>query len=165
MVYSHSMRTNIDINESLVRKARKLTRLKTKRQIVDKALELLVRSESRKGILRYYGSGIWKGDPEPCGETGLILVDSSVWIDFLSSSPSSAGAELRRMITDAEPFALAGVIVTEILQGLKRDVSRLEHYLSQWEMLEPRGFSMYREAASIFRAARAKGVAVTTPTF
>jgi len=64
MVYSHFMRTNIDINESLVRKAKKLTRLKTKRQIVDKALELLVRSESRKGILRYYGSGIWQGDPK-----------------------------------------------------------------------------------------------------
>jgi Arc/MetJ family transcription regulator len=62
MVYSYSVRTNIDINESLVRKARKLTRLKTKRQIVDKALELLVRSESRKGILRYYGSGVWQGD-------------------------------------------------------------------------------------------------------
>ena len=44
------MRTNIDIDEDLVRKARKLTRLKSKRQIVDKALELLVRSESRKGI-------------------------------------------------------------------------------------------------------------------
>ena len=55
-------RTNIDIDESLIRKARKLTRLKTKRQIVDKALELLVRSESRKGILRYYGSGVWEGD-------------------------------------------------------------------------------------------------------
>ena len=40
-------RTNIDIDESLIRKARKLTRLKTKRQIVDKALELLVRSERR----------------------------------------------------------------------------------------------------------------------
>ena len=50
-------RTNIDIDEGLIRKARKLTRLKTKRQIVDKALELLVRSESRKGILRYYGRG------------------------------------------------------------------------------------------------------------
>jgi len=56
------MRTNIDIDEKLIRKARKLTRLKSKRQIVDKALELLVRSESRKGILQYYGSGIWKGD-------------------------------------------------------------------------------------------------------
>jgi Arc/MetJ family transcription regulator len=55
-------RTNIDIDEDLIRRARKLTRLKTKRQIVDKALALLVRSESRKGILRYYGTGIWKGN-------------------------------------------------------------------------------------------------------
>jgi Arc/MetJ family transcription regulator len=55
-------RTNIDIDDGLIRKARKLTNLKTKRQIVDKALELFVRSESRKGILRYFGSGIWKGD-------------------------------------------------------------------------------------------------------
>ena len=63
MVYALSVsRTNIDIDEGLIRKARQLTRLKTKRQIVDKALELLVRSESRKGILRFYGSGVWKGD-------------------------------------------------------------------------------------------------------
>ena len=55
-------RTNIDVDEKLIRQARKLTRLKTKREIVHKALELLVRSESRKGILRYYGSGIWQGD-------------------------------------------------------------------------------------------------------
>jgi len=63
LVYAFGMgRTNIEIDESLVRKARKLTRLKTKREIVDKALELLVRSESRKGILRHYGTGIWKGN-------------------------------------------------------------------------------------------------------
>jgi len=92
----------------------------------------------------------------------LILVDTSVWIDFLSSSPSPAGAELRRMISEAEPFGLTGIVVTEILQGLKRDVNRIEQYLSQWEMLEPKGFPTYREAAGIFRAARAKGVAVTT---
>ena len=63
MVYAFGMgRTNIEIDDKLVSKARKLTRLKTKREIVDKALELLVRSESRKGILQHYGSGIWKGD-------------------------------------------------------------------------------------------------------
>ena len=63
MVYTKRMgRTNIVIDESLIRKARKLTRLRTKRQIVDRALDLLVRSESRKGILKYYGSGIWQGD-------------------------------------------------------------------------------------------------------
>ena len=64
------------------------------------------------------------------------------------------------MIADAEPSALTGIVLTEILQGLRRDVSRIE--LSQWEMLEPKGFSTYRQAAHIFRSARAKGVAVTT---
>jgi len=63
MVYSVPMaRTNIEIDEKLIRKARNLTRLKTKRQIVDRALDLLVRSESRKGILKYYGSGVWQGN-------------------------------------------------------------------------------------------------------
>jgi len=92
----------------------------------------------------------------------LILVDSSIWIDFLSPHPSAAGAELRRMIADAEPFALAGVVVTEVLQGLRRDVAQIEHYLSQWDMLEPDGYRTYREAAQVFRSARAKGIAVTT---
>ena len=63
-------RTNIEIDETLVRKARKLTRLKTKREIVDAALELLVRSESRKGILRHYGTGIWNGDFPPGSHQG-----------------------------------------------------------------------------------------------
>jgi predicted nucleic acid-binding protein len=92
----------------------------------------------------------------------LILVDSSVWIDFFSSSPGRAGTELWRMIADAEPFALSGIVVTEILQGLTRDVSQLEQFLSLWEMLEPRGFSTYREAASIFRLGRSKGISLTT---
>lgn len=63
MVYAFPMaRTNIEIDDHLMHKARKLTHLKTKREIVERALELLVRTESRKHILRYYGSGIWEGD-------------------------------------------------------------------------------------------------------
>jgi len=92
----------------------------------------------------------------------MMLVDSSVWIDFFNSAPGRAGDELREMIRDAEPFALTGVVVTEILQGLTRDARRIEQYLSQWEMLQPRGFRTYREAAAIFRLARSKGVSLTT---
>lgn len=66
------------------------------------------------------------------------------------------------MISEAESFALTGVVVTEILQGLTRDASRVEHYLSQWEMLEPRGFRTYKEAAEIFRLGRSRGVSLTT---
>jgi predicted nucleic acid-binding protein len=92
----------------------------------------------------------------------LILIDTSVWIDFFSTSPGRAGGELRRMIDEAEVFALTGVIVTEILQGLKRDIQRVERFLSMWEMLEPRGFSTYREASAISRLARSKGISLTT---
>jgi predicted nucleic acid-binding protein len=92
----------------------------------------------------------------------VILVDSSVWIDFLGNSPGTAARELRRMIAEAEPFALTGIVVAEVLQGLARDAGRIERLLSQWPLLEPRGFSTYREAAAIFRLARAKGIALTT---
>lgn len=92
----------------------------------------------------------------------MILVDSSVWVDFFSSSPGPAGGELRRMIAEGEPFALTGVVVAEVLQGLIRDSASIEHYLVQWDLIEPRGFETYREAARIYRIARRKGVALTT---
>ncbi len=92
----------------------------------------------------------------------MILVDSSVWIDFFSSSPGRAGAELRRMIENSEPFALSGVVVAEVLQGLTRDARSVERFLEQCDMLEPTGFETYRKAAAIYREARAAGISLTT---
>ena len=89
-------------------------------------------------------------------------MDSSVWVDFFSSKPGRGGGELRRMIEESEPFALTGVVVAEVLQGLTRDSSRIEGFLAQWDMLEPQGFETYRQAAAMYRAARARGVSLTT---
>jgi predicted nucleic acid-binding protein len=92
----------------------------------------------------------------------LILVDTSVWIDFFRTSPGPGGRELQRMIEEVEPFALTGIVIMEILQGLKRDIQRMEHFLSMWEMLEPRGFSTYHEASAISRLAKSKGISLST---
>ena len=92
----------------------------------------------------------------------MILVDSSVWVDFFSFSPSRAGNELRRMIEDSEPLALTGVVVAEVLQGLTRDARTVERFLAQWELLEPSGFETYRTATAIYRTARGKGFSLTT---
>ncbi len=92
----------------------------------------------------------------------MILVDSSVWIDFFSSSPGEGGAELRRLISNGEPVAVAGVIVTEVLQGLTKDPARIESFLSEFDLLKTSGFDTYRAAASIYRKARAKGVSPST---
>jgi predicted nucleic acid-binding protein len=90
------------------------------------------------------------------------LVDTSVWIDFFSPRPSRAGNELRRMIAAAEPLAVTGVIIAEILQGLTRNVSDIEAYLAMFDLLEPAGFATYREAAAIFRLARTRGISLST---
>ena len=92
----------------------------------------------------------------------MTLVDCSVWIDYLSSSPGPAGAELRRLIAEGEPLALTGIIVTEVLQGLRRGIEDLKRLLAMWEVIEPRGFFTYRSAAAIFRLARTRGVNLTT---
>jgi predicted nucleic acid-binding protein len=92
----------------------------------------------------------------------VILVDSSVWVDFFRSSPGHAGTELRRMIEESEPFALMGIVVAEVLQGLTRDADTIEHFLSQWDVVEPQGFETHTRAAAIYRAGRNKGIALST---
>ena len=92
----------------------------------------------------------------------MILVDTSVWIDFFNRRPGEAGRELRRLIAEAEPVVLTGVVVLEVLQGLTRDVEAIEAYLAQWDMLEPQGMETYRRAAALFRQARGRGIALTT---
>jgi predicted nucleic acid-binding protein len=86
----------------------------------------------------------------------VILVDSSVGVDFFRPSPGRGGAELRRMIEESEPFALSGIVVAEVWQGLTRDAGVIERFLTQWEMLEPGGFDTYGSAAAIYRAGRKK---------
>ena len=55
------MRTNIELDDVLVKKAMKMTRISTKKALINKALEELIKSNSRKGMLEYIDSGIWEG--------------------------------------------------------------------------------------------------------
>ena len=58
------MRTNVDLDDALVKKAMDLTKISTKKALIHKALEELVKSNTRKGMLKYMDSGIWEGDLE-----------------------------------------------------------------------------------------------------
>jgi len=56
------MRTNVELDDVLVKKAMKITKISTKKALINKALEELIKSSSRKGMLEYIDSGIWEGD-------------------------------------------------------------------------------------------------------
>ncbi len=56
------MRTNIVIDEALVKKAQELTGLKTKKEVVHRALETLVRLSQQGQVRSLRGKLTWEGD-------------------------------------------------------------------------------------------------------
>lgn len=58
------MRTNIVIDDELMRQAKKVTGLKTKRAVVEAGLRMLVRLEGQQKIRALRGKVRWEGDLE-----------------------------------------------------------------------------------------------------
>lgn len=56
------LRTNIELDEKLVDEAMKLTHMKTKKELVNYAIEELVHKLKRKKILDLEGKVEWTGD-------------------------------------------------------------------------------------------------------
>ncbi|MBI4384809.1 MAG: type II toxin-antitoxin system VapB family antitoxin [Nitrospinae bacterium] len=56
------LRTNIELDEKLVNEAMKLTRLRTKKELVNHALKELVSKIKRKKFLELEGGVEWTGD-------------------------------------------------------------------------------------------------------
>lgn len=58
------MRTNIDIDDKLMRTAMKAGRFRTKREAVEAGLKLLVQRKKQRKILDLVGKVNWQGDLE-----------------------------------------------------------------------------------------------------
>jgi len=56
------MRTNIELDDFLVKKAMEITQLSTKKAVINKALEELIKSNTRKKMLKYIDSNVWEGN-------------------------------------------------------------------------------------------------------
>lgn len=58
------MRTNIDIDDELMRQAMRSSRARTKRAVVEEGLRLLVETRGQRSIRRLRGKVKWEGDLE-----------------------------------------------------------------------------------------------------
>ena len=56
------MRTNVEIDDELMRDALRATGLKTKRAVIEAGLKMLVRVKGQEDILRLAGKVRWEGD-------------------------------------------------------------------------------------------------------
>ena len=91
----------------------------------------------------------------------MILVDTSVWIDFFAGRDLPNVAKLEQFVLDNEDLALSGIILTEILQGIPDDTTyrRVRRYLSALIML-PMPESVFVRAADIYRKLRKQGITI-----
>jgi predicted nucleic acid-binding protein len=91
----------------------------------------------------------------------MTLVDTSVWIDFFAARNTAQVAALESSIDQREDLCLCGVILTEILQGIRDDkqYKQTESVLSNLIYL-PMERSTFLLAANIYRGLRSRGITI-----
>ena len=91
----------------------------------------------------------------------MILVDSSVWIDYFRGVPTPQTDRLDTLL-GTEPLATGDVVLTEVLQGFTtdRDFNQALRLLTTLSLVEIGGRSIAVKAAHNFRTLRARGVTV-----
>ena len=91
----------------------------------------------------------------------MILVDSSVWIDYFRGTPTWQTDQLDTLL-GTEPLAIGDLILVEVLQGFGSDkaFNQVNKLLSSLELVELGGRDIAIRAARNHRALRGLGVTV-----
>ena len=91
----------------------------------------------------------------------MILVDSSVWIDYLRGTTTRECQKLDALL-GTERLVIGDLILTEVLQGFNadRDFNQARKLLNALQVITLGGRDMAIQAARNFRILRARGVTV-----
>ena len=91
----------------------------------------------------------------------MILVDSSVWIDYFNGVPTVESDRLDSLL-GTEPVMVGDLILTEVLQGFgsERAFNQAHRLLLTLTVIDIAGADIAIQAARNFRALRQRGVTV-----
>jgi predicted nucleic acid-binding protein len=94
----------------------------------------------------------------------IVVVDTSVWIDFFSGRPARQVETLEQLLAAGDDVCLCGIILAEILQGVRSDIDyrKTKAYLESLLYL-PMDRRTFEMAAEMYRSLRKKGVTVRKP--
>ena len=90
----------------------------------------------------------------------MIVVDTSVWIEFFQGTGSSFDQHLAELIRADAPIALTEVIYCEMLQGIRDDSvhARVREILQAFPVLLLDGLRSADRAVALYRACRRRGL-------
>lgn len=86
----------------------------------------------------------------------MILVDTTVWIDFFNNRDTEQTNQLIALLKQQREIYITEIIITEILQGIKNDNEFFETQISLTSLpfLHAKGYDTYIHAAEIYRQCR-----------
>ena len=92
----------------------------------------------------------------------MLVVDTSVWIDFLNGHRSPEADYLAACLADDVPLVVPGLICAEVLAGLRTEAeaARIESLLAALDSAPEPSVDDYRAAAAIYRSCRRAGRSV-----
>ncbi|MCG8525137.1 MAG: PIN domain nuclease [Opitutales bacterium] len=91
----------------------------------------------------------------------MILVDTSVWIDFLEGNDHWTKERLKKKINERVSVTYIDLILLEILQGIRseKDRRKIERYFSNFVLLNQTRISILL-AAKIYQELQRKGIKI-----
>ena len=91
----------------------------------------------------------------------MVIVDTSVWIDFLQGRETKEVEELESLLSQEKDVFITGIIVQEILTGIKekKDRIRVRKELEHFILINPT-LETHIQAAEIFDACKKKGFTI-----
>ena len=93
----------------------------------------------------------------------MLVVDSSVWIDFFGGRPGAARATLRRLLAEGEvQIVVPDLVLFEVLRGFRheRDFRQARALMESLSIETVGGAELALEAAQHYRSLRAQGTTV-----
>lgn len=92
----------------------------------------------------------------------MIVVDTTVWIDFFNGLDAPHVDELAGLIDEDAGAALTDVVLTEVLQGIRsdKDYRLVDERLAAFDILRLDGLDDFRRAAALYRDARRQGITI-----
>lgn len=91
----------------------------------------------------------------------MIIVDTTVWIDFFQNKDTPQTEMLQHILNAGEDICICGVILTEVLQGIRedKDYTNVSFHFESFLFL-PMQRCTFESAAELYRTLRRKGITI-----
>ena len=94
----------------------------------------------------------------------MVLVDTTIWIDFFAALSLPHVLALEKLIKNREDICICGVILTEVLQGIRNDKEfHKTRDLFNTLIFLPMPYLVFVRSEEIFRSLRRRGITIRKP--